>query len=191
MESAAESAPVRRSLLGRIGRGAIGWVPTILLAALVYMVLTTFAVQTVEVQQTSMYPTLKPGDRLIVEKLDRNFHYGDIVIFAPPSTVSTLAGVDFIKRVIGLPGDVISIHDGAVWRNDVKLSEPYLVPGVTTAPSPVTPSEMWTLQPGQVFVMGDNRPGSSDSRAFGPVNESAVVGRVVLRYWPFTKFGMP
>ena len=183
--------PARRGLLGRIGHGAIGWAPTILLAVLVYAALTTFAVQTVEVQQTSMYPTLKPGDRLIVEKLDRNFRYGDIVIFAPPASVSALNGVDFIKRVIGLPGDVIDVHDGAVWRNGVKVSEPYLQPGVVTTPLNGTQAQTWTLQPGQMFVMGDNRPGSSDSRAFGPVEESSVVGKVILRYWPVAKFGMP
>ena len=181
--------PKKRGL-ARLGGCVIAWVPTILLAALVYVGLTTFVVQTVEVQQTSMFPTLKPGDRLVVERLDRNFHYGDIVIFVPPASTSAAEGTDYIKRVIGLPGDLIEIHDNAVWRNGTKISEPYLASGVITTTSSGNPAS-WTIAPGQMFVMGDNRPGSSDSRVFGPIDISSVAGKVIIRYWPLPKFGMP
>ena len=133
------------------------------------------------VDQTSMLPTLHPGDRLVVVKAAYWFSNparGDVVIISPD-----WMGEALVKRVIGLPGETIDIKDGAVYINGSPLTEPYFN-GTTTVPPGVY--DHVALQQGQYFVMGDNRPGSDDSRVFGPVPRQDIIGRVCLRYWPLS-----
>ena len=179
------------------------------LAVLLAVVFKTFLVAAFYIPSGSMEPTLNISDRVLVEKVSYRFgdiKRGDVVVFvhdepglepAAPSNPVTgffsglgqAIGVvppsdrDFIKRVIGLPGDTIDCN-GKVLRNGEPLTEPYLPAGVTT-----TGCEKVKVKPGELYVMGDNRTNSQDSRAFGVIRESDVVGRAFVRIWPFTHTG--
>ena len=134
-----------------------------------------------------MYPTLNNGDLLIASKLDYRLHAperGDIVIMRDPVD----PGREFIKRVIGLPGDRISIKNGHVFVNRVELEEPYLRAG-QTAPNWSAPAQAMeeVVPENRYFVLGDNRDHSSDSRMFGSVTRDGIEGRAVVRFWPFSR----
>jgi signal peptidase I len=169
------------------------------------MLVKTFVAQAFYIPSGSMLPQLRIEDRVVVSKLAYRLHpprRGDIVVFdAPPSQPAPAAGggnrvvgaarslgealglvqarTELVKRVIAVPGDVVSARDGHVEVDGQYLYEPYLPVGVQTSSfGPVT------LGPGQLWVMGDNRGDSSDSRFFGAVPVSTVVGRAVWRVWP-------
>ena len=145
----------------------------------------TFVVQTFYIPSASMEPTLMIGDRILVDKVSYHLHAihrGDIVVFAtPPGENAGPAVKDLVKRVIGLPGDTISSGGGHVIIDGKPLNEPWLVKGTVTVG--VTTR---TIPAGEIFVMGDNRSDSQDSRFFGPIHQSLVVGRVVMKIWPVT-----
>lgn len=166
---------------------------TFLLVLVIFLVVQQFVAQPYQVEQTSMEATLTPGQYVLVDKLTPrfdSFHRGDIVVFEPPpGWTGDPTGTPYIKRVIGVGGDVVSIHDDHVFVNAVELTEAYLSPGETTSTSDGKP-KTWTLLPNQLFVLGDNRVASVDSRYFGPVDKSYVIGRAWLRYWPIGQFGL-
>jgi signal peptidase I len=143
-------------------------------------------VQTYYIPSASMEPTLLIGDRILVDKLSYHLHdvgRFDIVVFAtPPKEDSDPSITDLVKRVIGLPGDVISSRGGQVYINGRLLPEPFLPPGTVT-----TDIVTQKVPPNEYFVMGDNRSDSQDSRYFGPISRSLLVGRVVLRIWPLSR----
>ncbi len=136
-----------------------------------------------------MYPALNDGDLLIASKLDYRLHAperGDIIILRDPFDPSR----DFIKRVIGLPGDHMLIRDHHVLVNGVLLNEPYLHGGwIATANWPNTPDSVdgETVPADSYFVLGDNRDHSSDSRLFGYVAKAQIDGRAVIRFWPYQR----
>jgi signal peptidase I len=134
-----------------------------------------------------MEPTLMVGDRILVNKLSYHLHgvaRGDIVVFAVPPNETPEPGVkDLVKRVIGLPGDVVSSSGGRVYINHQPLHEPWLPTGTVT-----TGITTQKIPPDHYFVMGDNRSDSQDSRFFGPISRSLIVGRVVVRIWPLSRF---
>ena len=170
-------------------------VETLVLTLLIFLVIQNFVAQPYQVKQQSMERTLEPGQYVLVDKLTPRFNpykRGDIVVFTPPAGW-TDNDTPFIKRVIGLPGDTIEIRDdGKVYANGVALNEPYLyvqdgVPQPTVAP----PSQSrWEVGANQLFVLGDHRMNSADSRSFGLIDMSSVVGRAWLRYWPLDTFGI-
>jgi signal peptidase I len=180
----------------------------VVLAVLLAVVFKTFLVQAFYIPSGSMEPTLDISDRVLVEKLSYRFGHvqrGDVIVFvhndatpdAPqPNFVARFfidlgqaVGItppsdrDFIKRVVGVPGDRISCSGGRLLRNGQSLDEPYLAQGTTTDCTPAT------VPPGKLFVMGDNRNNSQDSRVFGPIERSTVVGRAFVRIWPFGRAG--
>jgi signal peptidase I len=107
---------------------------------------------------------------------------GDIVVFNPP----TASDKPYIKRVIGVAGDHVSVHDGSVWVNRKELTETYIEKGITRCTSVCD----WDVPAGDIFVLGDNRTNSSDSRVFGVVKVSSVIGKAWLTYWPLSDFGL-
>jgi signal peptidase I len=146
-----------------------------------------FVVETFWIPSRSMEPTLHGcptchEDRVLVNKLSyrmHGVHRGDIVVFGRPPS-STATEPDLIKRVIGLPTESVSGHDGSVWINGRRLAEPYVAAGCHgTADFGAV-----TVPAGEVFVMGDNRCDSADSRAFGPIRRSTIIGRAFLVFWP-------
>ena len=168
---------------------------TLVLTIVIFVGIQVFVAQPYKVQQVSMENTLLPEQYVLVDKLTPRwtpYSRGDIVVFDPPESWSS-ARVPFIKRVVGVPGDRIELRDGDVFVNDVKLDEPYVFDddGVPqqTEPSPGGPTE-WLVPDGALFVMGDHRQESADSRSFGSIAVGHVIGRAWLRYWPFDTFGI-
>lgn len=147
---------------------------TLIMAVILYFLIDT-VVGRVRVENISMQPTLHEGEFILVNKLAYrlgDFQRGDIIVFHHDPTE------DYIKRVIGLPGDVIDVRGNHVYINKQMMDEPYIA-----APPHYTGS--WKVPEGQIFVLGDNRNQSSDSHQWGYVNENTVVGRALVVYWPF------
>ena len=170
---------------------------TVVLTVVIFFVIQTFIAQPYQVRQQSMQRTLEPGEYVLVDKLTPHwddYSRGDIVVFEPPEGWS-LDGdrTPFIKRVIGESGDTVELRDGGVWVNGVELVESYVYRELDGSPQPTDPTSgqsRWQVPPGEIFVMGDHREASADSRTFGPVPESSVIGRAFLRYWPLEAFGI-
>ncbi|HEV3103374.1 MAG TPA: signal peptidase I [Candidatus Dormibacteraeota bacterium] len=162
----------------------------VVLAIILYFGIS-FAVQTVHVEGLSMFATLDDNDYLIADKIDYRLHSpqrGDIIILRPPTDNSK----DFIKRVIGLPGERLLIKDSVVYINGHRLVEPYLPEAWTVQGTWLGPDgnpDGYVLPPNQYFVMGDNRNKSQDSRTFGPIGRDRIDGRAWFRIWPLNNFG--
>ncbi len=179
-------------------------VETLVLTLLIYLVIHNFVAQPFEVQQSSMVPTIVDGEYILIDKLTTRFdgyHYGDVIVFTPP-TGSGLANGDipFIKRIIGMPGDTVTLENGRVFITrpgdpPVRIEEPYVVTdadgstAATICPREACPQE-WIVGNDEYFVMGDNRTSSQDSRVFGPINEDLILGRAWLRYFPLERIGL-
>lgn len=163
-------------------------VAIILVIAVVFGILVrTFVFQSFYIPSGSMIPTLKVGNRVLVNELSYDFHpihRGDVIVFrTPPDDRGNPVIKDLVKRVVGLPGDTVSSANGKLEINGKPLSEPYLPPGTVTSGVPTE-----KIPPGELWVMGDNRQNSEDSRFFGPISEKLIVGRVSIRYWPLGSF---
>jgi signal peptidase I len=180
-----------------VSRGTLGCLfellETLLLTLIVFLVVQLFVAQPYQIQQQSMEDTLMPDQYVLVDKLTPRFddyHRGDIVVFHPPAALDpTGEGTPFIKRIIGVAGDTVDIHDGHVFVNGEQLDEPYVFEGQAT--EPVDPDQhVWKIPDEQLFVLGDHRAESQDSRYFGPIDKSSVIGRAWLRYWPLDDFGV-
>ena len=179
-------------------KGFLEWGAVILGALLVAFLIKTFLMQAYYIPSSSMTPTLQVGDRVLVNKLSYevgDIGRGDLVVFGRPATESTVK-TDLIKRVIGLEGELIEIIEGRIYITQADSSsrqllvEPYLASTTYTRGFDNTDlcekaTENSCLIPdNHVFVLGDNRDGSRDSRFFGPIDENTVVGRAFIRLWP-------
>jgi signal peptidase I len=175
------------------GRGILTEVAEVLLLALGLYLIINFAIQTVHVIGSSMYPTVTDNDYLIATKIDYRLHppsRGDIIIMRDPYDNTR----DFIKRVIGIPGDHILIRQGQVFINGHLLRETYVnnEPWTENADWPLGPTtdpQGILLKSDEFFVMGDNRNHSSDSRVFGPVRRDQIEARAWIRVIPFSRLG--
>lgn len=172
-------------------------VETLALTLIIFFVIQNFVAQPYKVQQQSMEQTLEPEQYVLVDKLTPRFDTykrGDIVVFTPPEDWVQDNGTPFIKRVIGVGGDTVEISDGHVQINGTTIDEPYLFTDETTGEPQETRADdegsAWVIPNGEVFLMGDHRMNSADSRAFGPVAIGNVIGRAWLRYWPIDTFGI-
>jgi len=170
------------------GRGtATVWVwlrdllETLALAVIIFLVVNTITGR-YEVQSISMEPTLHEGQYLIVSKIAYWFHgpeRGDIIVLDPPNGHSE---IPYIKRVIGLPGEKVEVHDGRVWVNGIALNEPYIS-------GPPAYGENRVLGDDEYLVLGDNRNNSSDSHIWGVLPRENIIGKSIFRYWPPEKWG--
>ena len=154
-------------------------VPAIVIALLIHV----FLAQATRVYGQSMEPSLHTNERLVIEKLSYHFHgprRGDVVVLRDPGGSPEL----LIKRVVGLAGERVTIADGRVYIDGVPLDEPYL-DQVTQGGG-----RSWVIPPLHVFVMGDNRSASRDSRIFGPVALEQLIGKAMVRYWPLEEVGV-
>lgn len=172
-------------------------VTTVGLAIVLYLVITTFVVQTFRVEQQSMIDTLQPGQHLLIDKLTPRFDSysrGDIIVFHPNGETSE---TPFIKRVIAVGGEHVELKRGAVWVDGVRLDEDaytYVDP-LTGENQPTEPTggvTEWDVPEGYLFVLGDHRGGSTDSRrsSVGLVDAHDVVGRARLRFFPLDAMGI-
>ena len=191
-------------------RRFVGSTPFLILVALgVAILVKSFLVQAFYIPSESMVPTLEVGDRVFVNKLAYDLGEigrGDVIVFESPHPgqvpdrgvvggflhwlgegigVAQPENEDFIKRVIALPGETIEIRDNVVYIDGQTLDEPYLPDGTTTVNLPST-----KIAAGHLFMMGDNRTASRDSRYFGTIAKSAVIGRVFVRIWPPKSIGL-
>ncbi len=156
-------------------------VETFLLTLLIFLLVNALTGR-FQVRGSSMEPTLQDGQYLVISKLTYWIHppeRGDVVVFRPPGNRKE----DYIKRIIGLPGDRIEIRDGEVRVNGALLKEPYVTDAVSYAGS-------WELDEGKYFVLGDNRRNSSDSHTWGPLPKENIVGKAWLCYWPPQAWGL-
>ncbi len=172
--AAAPAPPRLRLLLREI-------LETILLTAIIYTAVN-FATGRFRVEGDSMQPNLHPEQYVLVDKVSYRLgqpRRGDIVVFQYPLATER----DFIKRVIGLPGETVTVTGGAVSINGQPLNEPYIA-------APPAYNNTWTLGPDQYFVLGDNRNNSSDSHNWGPLSRQYLIGRAVFVYWPPDGWGL-
>ncbi|MCL4254833.1 MAG: signal peptidase I, partial [Anaerolineae bacterium] len=134
----------------------------------------------------SMEPTFVEGQRLIISRVNYMVgepQRGDILVFNSPQSDSD--DPSLIKRVVGLPGELVEIRDQEVYINGERLDEPYIKEPCTRQ----CRDRQWQLENDEYFVMGDNRNVSNDSRAFGPIKHSAIIGEALFRYWPLNAIG--
>jgi signal peptidase I len=164
---------------------------TVALTVIAYYLLMTFVTQPFRVEQTSMQNSFQPGEYVMVDKITpriTGFHRGDVVIFRPPeSWPSSSDGTPYIKRVIGLPGETIVLGPEGLTVDGTKVDEPYVY---REGGSDVEELTSWTLGPDEILVFGDHRSNSSDSRAFGPIPSSSVIGRAFVRYFPLDQMSV-
>lgn len=151
-------------------------IETVALTLIIFLVIR-FAIQSYRVSGPSMQPGLNDNEYVIVNKMAYLFHVperGDVIVFHYPLNTSE----DFIKRIIGLPGDTVKVDSTHVWVNGVLLKEPYIS-------APANPlAQTWKVPANEYFVLGDNRPVSDDSRDWGYVPKDFIVGKAVVVYWP-------
>ena len=180
------------------GRLLREWGPVLFAAVVIALFVRLVLVQAYHIPSASMVPTLEEGDRVVVNRLSYQFGEvgrGQVVFFKKPQGSS--GQNDLIKRIIGLPGETIRFADNQVYVNGLRLEEPYLAEQDSTRPrltipgcAQTTPAPDTCVVPeGTIFMMGDNRLGSSDSRVFGPIEIDSVVGRAFLRVWPLNNLG--
>jgi signal peptidase I len=190
----ADGNPTADPLKRRPYRTVLEWTILLMAVVLCTLLLRAYVVQSFSIPSLSMYPTLQVGDRIIVNKLSydlHGIHRGDIVVFARPK-LEDQEYADLVKRVVGLPGETISSRGCRIYINGKPLSEPWLPPGPdscsTSLPGDAHPQFNLPgpvkIPPGEYYVMGDNRTDSEDSRFFGPIPGSLIVGRAVVVVWP-------
>ncbi len=185
-ETAADTAtPGRRRL-----QNGVEWLGVVVIAIAVALIVKLFVIQAFSIPSESMVSTLQVNDRVLVNKLSydaHDIHRGDVVVFERPPGMTSAPNdpEDLIKRVIALPGETIEAHGGTVFINGRQLIEPYLAKGTRTdnLDQPVV------VPKGKIFVMGDNRTRSRDSRFIGTIDEDLVVGRAFARIWPVSRIG--
>lgn len=166
------------------------FIEAVVFALMIFFVAYLLLFQPNQVKGHSMEPTFSDSEYILTDKISYRLGMpkrGDVVVFRSPKN----ADVDFIKRIIGLPGEKVKISGGKVYLNGKVLDESaYLDPTVYTGPESYLAENKELIVPsGKYFVLGDNRMQSSDSRDFGPVLPSEFIGKVFFRYWPVDRFG--
>jgi len=159
---------------------------TILVAALLAGLVRTFAFQTFWIPSSSMVPTIDVYDRVLVQKAFFTWHdvrEGQIVVFSHPPLDHCLGEGDLVKRVIALPGQTIYSSGNSIYVNGRLLAEPYLPQYDPLGPPIASSQHPYRVPAGEFYVLGDNRADSCDSRYWGPITGSSIIGKVVLTFW--------
>lgn len=180
--------------MARLVKKALGllyeMVEVFVVSASIFVVVYLFLMQPHQVKGSSMFPTFKDGEYVLTDKVTfrtRRPIWGDVIVFKAPINEN----FDFVKRVIGVPGDKIMVSGGKVFINGKPLNEVYLPSEYTTAAGQfLHEGTEYTIPEGSVFALGDNRDHSSDSRDWGPVPDKNIIGRAFFRYWPTSKMGV-
>lgn len=182
-------------MLHAIGAFFLDIIETVVIALSIFLIVYLFIMQPHQVNGASMYPSYEDGEYLLTDKISYKMHNpqrGDVVVFRAPEAAQCPEGTgcDFIKRIIGLPGDQISIKDEQIYVNNTLVTETYLPDGTPTRAGAYTSNGPVVVPVNDYFVLGDNRNHSSDSRTWGPVPKENIVGKVFFRYWPPEVIGL-
>ena len=177
----------RRPAAPSAARTAISWLRDLAVSVVIAIIVILFLYQPVKVEGTSMTPSLVNEERIFINKFVYRFGIsdidrGDTVVFWAPEDPTR----SYIKRVIGVPGDVVEIVDGTVVLNGKRLAEPYLIDANRDRMS--MPRRV--IEPEHYFVLGDHRNSSNDSRSWGTVSRDAIYGKAVFVYWPLNRLGL-
>jgi len=168
----------------------LDFIETIVVSLAIFALVYLFLFQPHQVEGRSMEPNFQNGEYILTDKVSYRFREperGDVVVFHSPQDER----VDFIKRIVGVPGDTIEVRTGYVYINGQKMEEPFINdPGRVAQGRFLRENAVVEVPPGQYIVMGDNRLHSSDSREWGFVTRDEIVGRAFFRYWPMTVFGV-
>ncbi len=193
--SAAETAPIDSQSPDTVKPSSKFWrqmrenLQIIAIALALALLIRSFVAEPRYIPSDSMLPTLEVGDRLVVEKISYHFRapaVGEIVVFDPPQQLQIQGYAKeqaFIKRIIGTPGQIIQVHNGKVYRNNLPLEEDYI------AQPPAYEMEAVRVPENYLFVMGDNRNNSNDSHVWGFLPQENVIGHACFRFWPFDRLG--
>lgn len=179
----------------------VEWIVIVVLALVAALLIKTFVFQAFYIPSASMEPTLLIKDRVLVNKLSYEIgspQIGQIVVFRRPPGDNDAQVGDLIKRVVAVGGDTLSVHNCGVFVNGQEINQPYLptgwqVPGseyCTVWPTGSPLANPFVVPQGDVFVMGDNRNDSYDSRYWGPLPDNYIVGRAFVRMWPLSRLGI-
>ena len=209
--SDAESQTSPQTRPARVARGIVEMLATVALALALAFGVKTWLVTPYRIPSLSMWPTLHKGQRILVDRLDTHPRIGDVVVFHPPIGAGQQrcasqsegfgyaepcdrarvqdAGVTYVKRVVGLPGDDLRIANGRVWRNGVEERGAYVQPCRGGAATGCTFARTITVPRGEYYMMGDNRQYSDDSRYWGPVAQRSIIGVAFFTYWPPLRIG--
>lgn len=168
----------------------LDFIETIVVSLAVFAIVYIFLFQPHQVDGRSMEPNFHNGEYILTDKISYRFNEpkrGDVVVFHSPQDERQ----DFIKRIVGVPGDKVEVKDGYLYLNGNKLEEPYINnPGQVQNGRFMREGVVVNVGPGEYLVMGDNRNHSSDSREWGTVKKTGIVGRAFFRYWPVNVFGV-
>lgn len=183
-----------RNILGTAGGAFLDLVETIVIGFTLFLVVYLFFAQPHQVNGQSMVPNFQNGEYLLTDKISYRFgdpKRGDVIVFHAPDSANCPEGTgcDFIKRVIALPGETVEVKDNAIYVNGTKLEEDYIPDTFIIQAGAYTQGRVVMLGEDEYFVSGDNRPYSSDSRAWGPLPKENIVGRAFFAYWPLSIFG--
>jgi signal peptidase I len=178
-------------MLRRLGSFFLDVLEVIVFAVGIFFFVYLLIMRPHKIKGQSMMPNFPDGEFLLTEKVSYYLkppQRGDVVVLAPPESVSP---DEFIKRIIGLPGEKIAVDNGRVYINGSMLKEPYIAGNIYTVNGDfLTEGREYTIPPGEYMVMGDNRPNSSDSRYWGPITKSEITGRAWIIYWPISQIGV-
>lgn len=183
------------SFLRHLGEMFLDMIETVVIALSIFLVVYLFFMQPHQVNGQSMVPNFLSGEYVLTDKISYRLgdpKRGEIVVFHAPEAAQCPKGTgcDFIKRVLAVPGETVAVANDSIIVNGVPLNEPYIPDEFEILPGAFTKGKTITLGPDEYFVSGDNRPYSSDSRAWGPIRKEDIVGRAFFRYWPLDKFGL-
>lgn len=181
---------------GSIATAILDFIQSIVLALSVFVLLYLFIAQPNEVKGSSMFPNFEDKELILTDKLSYRLgepKRGDVIVFkAPPSEPCAEEECEYIKRVVGIPGDRVKLQSNKIYINGVRLDESdYLADDVVISPGSFLQEGVERVIPtGQYLPLGDNRPHSRDGREFGPISIDLIVGKAFFRYWPVNALGL-
>lgn len=179
-------------MIGRLGSFFLDVLEVVVFAIAIFLFIYLLILRPHKIKGASMEPNYPDGEYLLTEKVSYYLHEpqrGDVIVFKPPASVTV--DDEYIKRIIGIPGDKVSIQNGKVSVNGKILPEKYLNSTLFTSGNAfLEEGATVTVPPGELFVLGDNRPHSSDSRVWGFVEKTKISGKAWLVYWPIPRSGL-
>lgn len=173
----------------KIGSFFLDIMETVVISLSIFLIVYLFFMQPHQVNGESMVPNFQNGEYLLTDKISYRLgdpERGQVIVFHAPEGANCIQGTgcDFIKRILALPGETVEIKNNQILINGTPLPETYIPKDFKTLPGRFTKQGVIVLGADQYFAVGDNRSHSSDSRSWGPINESDIVGKAFFRYWP-------